>query len=78
MSRQKNPPILLDRLLRADEVLPLVGLKSRQGLHKWIMEGKFPEGIIIGTRGRAWPQSVVENWRAGLSTEVPPTPRKAP
>ena len=65
----------IDPLLRVNEVLPLVGLKSRQGLRHWIAAGRFPEGLRVGTRGRVWRMSTVEAWRAGLSPFSEPPPK---
>ncbi|CRI67028.1 hypothetical protein THIOKS13330034 [Thiocapsa sp. KS1] len=74
MSAQKScyTTYTTDPLLRADEVLPLVGLRTRQGLRNWIASGRFPQGLRIGTRGRVWRLSTVEAWRSGLSAERPP------
>ncbi len=53
----------VERLLRADDVIPAVGAKSVQQLYNWIGEGRFPRPINVGKRAVAWVESEVLEWQ---------------
>lgn len=56
----KNEP---ESLLRIGEVSQRVGL-SRSSIYRLISEGRFPAGISLTQRARAWPASAVNSWIA--------------
>ena len=54
MKKNDNPTA--DKLLRARQVLDLLGV-SRSLFYRWIQEGKVPQGTLISARVRVWKQS---------------------
>lgn len=43
----------------------MVGVK-REGLLKWVREGKFPPPIKVSANVSVWPESVVQAWIKNL------------
>ncbi|HKA27764.1 MAG TPA: AlpA family phage regulatory protein [Candidatus Binatia bacterium] len=55
-----------DRLLRVDEVLKRVGVKSRVTLWRWVREGRFPKRVRSGRTSSGGPSAKsVDGWRSG-------------
>ena len=48
----------MDEFLRAKAIMKLLSI-SKSTLYRWINEGHFPEGRLLGPRVRVWPMSVV-------------------
>ncbi len=51
----------MEKLLSVNQVLEYVP-KSRTTIWRWVRQGYFPKPIPIGTTGKAWVQSEVEEW----------------
>jgi len=53
--------MVIDRLLRLDEVLSYTGL-SRSELYRKMQEGTFPGSVKVSKRAVRWRESEVEGW----------------
>ena len=53
--------MVIDRLLRLDEVLSYTGL-SRSELYRKMQEGTFPGSVKVSKRAVRWRESEVERW----------------
>ena len=53
--------IVIDRLIRLEEVLSYTGL-SRSELYRKIQVGEFPRPVRVGKRAVRWRESEVEEW----------------
>lgn len=55
----------MDRILRRDEVLSLVGMKT-SWLYAAMAEGKFPKPVKITSRNVGWRESDLREWIQNL------------
>jgi predicted DNA-binding transcriptional regulator AlpA len=53
-----------DRLLRVEEVLRRVGVKSRVTLWRWVREARFPKPRQVGPNVVRWSDREVREWMA--------------
>jgi len=75
MKTFQSPPVARDRLLRLDEVMQRVGMRTTL-IYKLMREGRFPRSIPLGVRTVAWPESAIDAWvtqkiQAAMTTEPP-------
>lgn len=59
-----------DRLLTMKQVCQIVP-KHRTTIYRWIDEGKFPEGHLIGPASAVWLQSEIFAWIAEKIAKPP-------
>ena len=52
-----------DRLLRIDEVMHRVGIRTTS-IYKLMREGRFPKAIPLARRTVVWPESAIDQWIA--------------
>lgn len=52
-----------ERLLRIDEVIGRVGIKTTS-IYARIKTGDFPKGVSLGYRTVVWPESEIDAWVA--------------
>jgi len=43
---------------------------TRQTLRRWIKDGKFPKGTLIGDRTRVWSESELKKWLESKKEEA--------
>lgn len=51
----------MEQVLRLPQVKAVTGL-SRSTIYQRIAEGKFPQPIVLGPRGRGWLNSDIQSW----------------
>ncbi|UPQ87068.1 helix-turn-helix transcriptional regulator [Vibrio sinaloensis] len=49
------------KVLRLNELTELLGV-SKSTIYKWINEGHFPSGVLLGPNTRGWLKSEVLSW----------------
>jgi prophage regulatory protein len=72
IDRDAPPPPLAPRYLRFPDLKARGICSSRDTLYRWIREGRFPAGVLLSPRMRAWPEDVVKQWLGSR-----PAPRAA-
>ncbi|WP_165106711.1 AlpA family transcriptional regulator [Caballeronia sp. SBC2] len=50
--------------IRPNDLLPILAIKSRKTLERWIRTGRFPQPVQIGERAIGWHVGVVRAWIA--------------
>ena len=51
----------MDRIMRADEVVKVVGLSKAQ-LYLMMKEKEFPQAVQLGRRAVGWKESQIAEW----------------
>ncbi|MFZ1567595.1 MAG: AlpA family phage regulatory protein [Thiolinea sp.] len=64
--KTKVPPLVpalsaQDRAVKLPELIQLTG-KSKTSIYREIKAGRFPAGVSIGIRARAWSLNAVNSW----------------
>ena len=62
-SSMRGGIVVIDRLIRLEEVLSYTGL-SRSELYRKVQVGEFPGSVKVGVRAVRWRESEVEEWIA--------------
>ncbi len=63
--------LVMDRYLRFRDLVDLGIVSNWTTLGRWIRDGKFPAGVWLGPRSRAWPEQEIANWMANRPTSRP-------
>lgn len=61
---------MIDRFLRRKEVEAATGL-SRSAIYRRIANGTFPAPQDLGGNTVRWPESAIDEWKAGLQPTRP-------
>jgi prophage regulatory protein len=54
--------------IRPNDLLPILAIKSRKTLERWIRTGRFPQPVQLGERAIGWNVEVVRAWIAESGT----------
>lgn len=54
--------------IRPNDLLPILAIKSRKTLERWVATGRFPEPVQLGDRAIGWSVDVVRAWIAERSS----------
>lgn len=63
---------LAPRYLRFADLKAMGIVQYRSTLYRWIADGYFPAGVMLGPNTRAWPEDQVELWQASRTAAPPP------
>ena len=49
------------KILRLCDITEILGV-SKSTIYKWMKEGSFPPGLLLGPKTRGWFAEDIENW----------------
>jgi predicted DNA-binding transcriptional regulator AlpA len=55
---------------RPNDLLPILAIKSRKTLERWVETGRFPKPVQLGERAIGWNVEVVRAWIAERSASA--------